>query len=79
MKMTTSALLTAACLSALAALAMMAWSLFDPSPIPVIASMSLGQLIGTASFAAYLIVVARDLRRGRPPSARDDTAKQRVE
>jgi hypothetical protein len=73
-KLTTSALLTGACLCALAALAMMAWSLFDPRPIPVIASMSLGQVIGTASFGAYLVVVARDLRRGPAPRSRRDDA-----
>jgi hypothetical protein len=70
-KLTTQTILVAACLCALAALAMMAWSLFDPRPIPVIASMSVGQGLGTASFLAYLVVVVRDLpRRRSDPSSR---------
>ncbi len=64
-------LLRRACVLALLALALMAWSLFDPNPIPVVLAMSLGQLLGTLSFAAFLVVVVRDLRGGRslpPPS-----------
>jgi hypothetical protein len=48
----------------------MSWSLFDPRPLPVIAAMSIGQVLGTLSFLAYLYVVARDLRplrRSEPP------------
>ena len=40
-----------ACVLALAALGLMAWSLFDPSVFPVIVAMSVGQVVGTASFA----------------------------
>jgi hypothetical protein len=58
-------LLQAACASALAALALFVWSLLDPRPIPVILAMSLGQVLGTLSFAAFLLVVAYDLRGGR--------------
>ncbi len=70
---TSDRLLRRACLLALFALALMAWSLFDPAPIPVVLAMSLGQLLGTLSFAAFLVVVVRDLRAGRslpppPPS-----------
>jgi hypothetical protein len=47
---------------ALVALALMAWSQLVPHPIPVIVAMSVGQLLGTASFVAFLWVVASDLR-----------------
>ena len=50
---------------ALAALGLMAWSLFDPSVFPVIVAMSLGQVVGTASFAAFGWVVLRDLSEQR--------------
>lgn len=75
----TSRILLLACMCALVALAMMAWSLFDPRPIPVIASMSVGQALGTASFLAYLFVVARDLRSRMAASARRDAGDERVE
>ena len=47
----------------LAALALMVWSIFEPTPMPVILAMSVGQLLGTIAFALYLYVVARDVRR----------------
>jgi hypothetical protein len=79
-KPTTSRLLLAACLCALLALSLMTWSLFDPRPIPVIAAMSLGQALGTASFLAYLVVVVRDVRRPRAEtSARRNAGEDRIE
>jgi hypothetical protein len=60
-----SHVLVAACVLTLAALAMMVWSLFDPRPIPVIAAMSVGQVLGTLSLASFLYVVVADLRGGR--------------
>jgi hypothetical protein len=54
--------LVVACVCALAALALMTWQLFDPRVFPIIVAMSLGQILGTASFAAYLYVVVADLR-----------------
>jgi len=54
--------MTIACALALFALALIVWPLLDPRPIPVIVAMSVGQLIGTLSFAAFLVVVAGDLR-----------------
>jgi hypothetical protein len=50
------------CVLGLVALALIVWSTLDPRPIPVILAMSVGQVLGTLSFAAFLIVVARDLR-----------------
>jgi hypothetical protein len=58
----TRRLLSAACALALVALALMVWSLFDPTPAPVVLAMSVGQVIGTLAFAAFLYVVAADLR-----------------
>jgi hypothetical protein len=58
------------CVLALAALALIVWSMVDPRPIPVVLAMSVGQVLGTLSFAAFLLVVARDLRaaqRKAPP------------
>jgi hypothetical protein len=62
--------LRAACVLALAALGLMAWSLFDPRVFPVMVAMSIGQVLGTASFAAFGWVVLSDLRRLRR-AARD--------
>jgi hypothetical protein len=71
--------LLGACVCALAALAMMAWSLFDPRPVPVIAAMSIGQVLGTLSFLSFLYVVAKDLRRPKTsPPPKTDAAVPRV-
>ena len=55
-------ILLGACLSALAALGLMIWSLFDPRPIPVVAAMSVGQVLGTLSLASFVYVVLSDVR-----------------
>ena len=57
--------LVAACACELAALALMSWQLFDPRPAQVIVAMSVGQVLGTASFLAFGWVVWRDLRAAR--------------
>ncbi len=54
-----------ACVVALVALALICWSMVDPRPIPVILAMSVAQVLGTVSFAAFLVVVVRDLRRAQ--------------
>jgi hypothetical protein len=51
-----------ACYLALVALGLIAWSLVDPAPLPVIGAMTVGQAIGTASFAFFLFAVLADLR-----------------
>jgi hypothetical protein len=71
-------LLRVACVLALGALGLMVWSLFDPRPVPVIAAMSLGQVLGTLSFASFLYVLVADLRRQRA-SARTGAADESVE
>lgn len=55
-------LLRAASVLALVALALMIWSLFDATVWPLMIALTLGQAIGTLSFAIFLFVVARDLR-----------------
>jgi len=63
-----SALLT------LVGLALMAWSMLQPTPLPVMLAMSVGQGIGCAAFGLYLYVVIRDLRRARreqPPQPQE--------
>jgi cytosine/uracil/thiamine/allantoin permease len=57
--------LTAACVSALAALALMTWQIFDPTVWPVMVAMSLGQVLGTASLGAFGYVVVADFRTRR--------------
>jgi peptidoglycan/LPS O-acetylase OafA/YrhL len=47
----------------LVGLALMVWSMLQPTPLPVMLAMSVGQLIGTAAFGLYLLVVVRELRR----------------
>ena len=46
----------------LIALALMAWSMLVPTPLPVMLAMTVGQAIGTSAFALYLFVVIRDWR-----------------
>jgi hypothetical protein len=51
--------LVVACVCALAALALMSWQIFDPTVWPVMVAMSLGQVLGTASLAAFGFVVVQ--------------------
>jgi len=57
--------LVVSCVCALAALALMTWQIFDPTVWPVMVAMSLGQVLGTASFVAFGYVVFADYRRRR--------------
>ncbi len=58
-------LLLVACVCGLAALALMTWQIVDPTVWPVMVAMSLGQLLGTASFATIGYVVLADYRSRR--------------
>lgn len=69
-----SRLMVYACVLGLIALALMSWSLFDQGWIPIMVAMSLGQGIGTLSFALFLVIVIIDLRHAEfrpsvPPEA----------
>jgi hypothetical protein len=44
-------------------LALMVWSVIQPTPLPTILAMSLGQVFGTSAFGLYLLVIVLDLRR----------------
>jgi len=50
-------LVLAACVLGLIAMAMMCWSVLDPTPFPVLVAMSVGQGIGTLSLLCYLSAV----------------------
>lgn len=67
--MTNDRLVQGACVLGLVALPLMVFSVFVPTVWPVLVALSVGQVIGTASFVLFLFVIARDLRarlaRGR--------------
>jgi hypothetical protein len=60
-----SSLLRGAAILTLFALALMVWSMLDPTPLPVMLAMSLGLVLGTVAFALYGLAVYKDLRRIR--------------
>lgn len=60
--MKSETLVRIACWLGLVALPMMAISVIHPTVWPVLAALSLGQVIGTLSLAVYLVAVVRDLR-----------------
>jgi hypothetical protein len=70
-------LLVIACVCALAALGLMSWQLFDPHAFPIVIGMSAGQVLGTASFAAYALVVLADFRRLRRAARRGGYRSER--
>jgi hypothetical protein len=49
----------------LVALALIVWSVLQPTPLPVMLAMTIGQAIGTAAFAIFGIIVFKDLTRSR--------------
>jgi hypothetical protein len=57
--------LVVACVCALGALALMTWQIVDPSVWPVMVAMSVGQVLGTLSFAVFGYVVLADFRARR--------------
>lgn len=46
-------------------LVFMVWSLVQPTPLPVLLAMSVGQAFGMLAFGIYLYVILVDLRRLR--------------
>jgi hypothetical protein len=62
--------LAASAILTLVGLALMVWSLLQPTPLPVMLAMTVGQVIGTIAFAIFVTVIVRDLRRRlRKPEA----------
>ena len=49
----------------LAALALMVWSMVQPTPLPVMLAMTIGQALGTLAFAIYGWAVIADVLRIR--------------
>ncbi len=43
-------------------LVLMVWSLLQPTPIPVVVAMSVGQAIGTLALVLFLYVIVADFR-----------------
>jgi hypothetical protein len=68
-------LLRGAAVLTLFALGLMVWSMLDPTPLPVMLAMTLGQVLGTFAFLFYGIAVLADVlrirreRRARPSEA----------
>jgi hypothetical protein len=63
------------------ALGLMCWSVLDPTPFPVIAAMSMGQVLGTGAFAMFGAVIFLDLWKAKIPheeqKAKAEAAKQK--
>jgi hypothetical protein len=51
-----------ACVLSLVALGLILWSLLSKRPLPVIAAMTIGQLLGTLSLLFFLGSIALDIR-----------------
>jgi multidrug transporter EmrE-like cation transporter len=64
-----------AAICTLVSLALMSWSLFQPTPMPVMVAMTVGQGIGMVAFGAYGWVVFRDITRQRA----ERRSSQRIE
>lgn len=66
-----------ACVFALVGLGLMSWSLFDPTPPPVLIALSIGQGLGLLSFLGFVLVVVRDYRQRVRPSPEDEGPERR--
>ena len=51
-----------AAIAGLLALVLMGWGIVVPSPLSLVVAMTVGQALGTLSFAVYWLVVINDLR-----------------
>ena len=72
----TRGILVAAAIMTLVGLALMVWSMAQPTPMPVILAMSVGQGLGILAFLLFGIVVLVDqLRKQREAGARDAAAR----
>lgn len=68
MKLSIHRLLQLSIVLTIAGLALMVWSMLKPTPLPVMLAMTVGQVLGTAALALFILVIVRDVRsRRRPP------------
>lgn len=67
----TTKLLRISALLTILALIFMVWSMLQPTPLPVMLAMSVGQLVGTVAFGLYGYVILVDLRRDRARKRRE--------
>lgn len=67
----TTKLVRISALLTLLALIFMVWSLLQPTPLPVLLAMSVGQVIGTVAFGLYGYAIVIDLRRERARKRRE--------
>lgn len=74
-------LLRVACYLTLVSLELMAWAIIHPTPLAVIAAMSIGQAIGIFAVLCFIFVVLPDLKsalQGKeaspPPPPPDDSS-----
>lgn len=58
-------LLRLSALLTILALILMIWSLLQPTPLPVMLAMTVGQAVGTIAFGLYGFVVWKEFRRLR--------------
>jgi hypothetical protein len=52
-----------ACVLTLVGLALMIWSMLDPTWLPVMVAMTAGQVVGTTAFVIFGVTIVRDLKR----------------
>jgi hypothetical protein len=71
-------LLRVACGLALVALVLIVAPMFWPTPLPVLVALTVGQALGTASFVAFLVIVAADVGVKRTLRADDDEPERRA-
>lgn len=74
MRLDTGRLLRVSAVLTMVALGLMLWSMFAPTPLPIILAMSLGQALGTLAFLLYGVCIAQDLwkiRRTRRESSQN--------
>jgi len=72
-------LLTVSAVLTLFGLALMVWSMIEPTPMPVMLAMSVGQMFGTVAFGLFGFVVLVDqLRKAREKGERARAEAARV-
>jgi hypothetical protein len=65
MKLRLPLLLRISAVLTIVGLGFMAWSILQPTPLPVMLAMSVGQGVGTVALGLYVYVIIADVRRER--------------